>query len=182
MTATLAAPTSTDDSVVDRYFADFAAERASTRRMLSRVPDEQLDWRPHPKSRTLGELAVHVAELPNRGAAILTLDEVDNSQRPAPGAPPRSGAELLARHDAALARLEAALASTDEASLAAPWTLRRGPQVLISGPRRTMLRVVMMSHLVHHRAQLGVYLRLLGVPVPGMYGPSADDAPPPIAA
>ncbi len=179
MTATtLEAPTVIDESVVDLYFADLADEHAATRLMLSRVPEQQLDWRPHPKSRTLGELATHVAELPNRGAAILTLDHVDTANRPAPTTPPATNAGLLALYDAALARLNTALASASEASIAAEWSLRRGEVVLVRGKRRAMLRRVMMSHLVHHRAQLGVYLRLLGVPVPGMYGPSADDAPP----
>src|SRR5512138_2784232 len=101
MTASILEAPAAGERVVDLHFADFAAEHAATRLMLSRVPEQQLDWRPHPKSRTLGELATHVAEIPNRGAAILTLDHVDTTTRPAPTTPPSTTVGLLALHDAA---------------------------------------------------------------------------------
>lgn len=161
-------------SAAELLFPDFTAEHAATRRLLERVPAGQGEWRPHERSRTLAQLATHVAELPNRGVSILTTDELDAATR-APLVPLSTAAELLAMHDANVARLDAALVHADLAMLSADWVLRRGDQVLIRGPRRVLLRTVMMSHLIHHRAQLGVYFRLLGVPVPGMYGPSADD-------
>lgn len=155
------------------FFADIPVEHASTRKLLERVPDGSFAWRPHERSRTLGELATHVAELPNRALTILTTDELDVMQR-VPVAPVTTTAELLALHDEGTTRLQAALDAATLAALMATWTMRRGSHVLASGPRHLLVRRVMMSHLIHHRAQLGVYLRLLGVPLVGMYGPSAD--------
>lgn len=161
-------------SPAELLFPDFKAEHAATRRQLERIPAGRGEWRPHERSRTLAQLATHVAELPNRGVSILTTGELDAATR-TPLLPLSTAAELLAMHDASVARLEAALLQADLAMLSADWVLRRGDQVLIRGPRRVLLRTLMMSHLIHHRAQLGVYFRLLDVPVPGMYGPSADD-------
>jgi len=164
-------------SVAELLFGDFAAEHASTRRLLACVPDGHAEWRPHARSRTLGELATHIADIPNRGVDILTASELDVITR-RPLAPLATATELVAHHDASVAQLDEALARTDIASIAAEWTLRAGPKVLVKGPRYRLVRVVVMSHLVHHRAQLGVYLRLLDVRLPGMYGPSADDPGP----
>ena len=155
-------------------YDDFTGEHASTRRMLERYPDGRGSWRPHEKSRTLAQLATHVADIVNRGVSVLETDGLDVTNRQ-PLAPMDSARDLVAHFDAAVARFTAALARADYASLAQPWAMRRGSQVLVERPRRALLRVLMMSHLVHHRGQLGVYYRLLDVPVPGMYGPSADD-------
>jgi uncharacterized damage-inducible protein DinB len=161
-------------SAVDLLFSDFAAEHAATRRLLARVPAGKGDWRPHERSTPLYELATHVADIPNRGVSLLTTDEMDATARVA--RPPLiTAAELLAAHDSSVAALDAALAATSLADLEKEWLIRRGDQILIRGKRRALLRIVMMSHLIHHRAQLGVYLRLLDVTIPGMYGPSADD-------
>jgi uncharacterized damage-inducible protein DinB len=161
-------------STVDMLYSDFEAEHAATRRLLERFPDARHDWRPHEHSRTIAELATHVADIPNRAVSILTTSEMDQSTRK-PIAPLTTAAELLAAHDAAVAAQKAALARADLAALSGEWLVRRGDQVILRGPKYRLLRTLMMSHLVHHRAQLGVYYRLLGVPVPGMYGPSADD-------
>ncbi|HEY8793662.1 MAG TPA: DinB family protein [Gemmatimonadaceae bacterium] len=161
-------------SAVDLLFPDFAAEHAATRRLLARVPEGKGDWRPHEWSTPLYQLATHVADIPNRGVSILTTDEMDATTRVA-RAPLTTAAELLAAHDSSVAALDAALAGASLADLEREWQIRRGDQIVIRGKRRELLRTVMMSHLIHHRAQLGVYLRLLGVPIPGMYGPSADD-------
>lgn len=155
-------------------FGDFAAEHTSTRRMLERYPDGKGEWRPDAKSRPLGPLATHVAGIVTRGTLVLETDGTDVANRPAPPAFD-SARELLAFFDDNVARFTTKLAQVDYAMLAQPWAMRRGNQVLIERPRGYLLRVMMMSHLVHHRAQLGVYYRLLGIPVPGMYGPSADD-------
>lgn len=161
-------------SPAELLFSDFPAEHASTRRMLERYPDGKGEWRPDPKSRPLGPLAAHVAGIVTRGTLVLETDGHDVTNRPA--APSFDSArELLAYFDENVARLTALLAKVDYATLAEPWAMRRGSQVLIERPRGYLLRVLMMSHLVHHRGQLGVYYRLLGIPVPGMYGPSADD-------
>ena len=155
-------------------FGDFPVEYTATRKILERYPDAQGKWRPHERSRTLGDLATHVADIVNRGTAVLETDGMELGARP-PLAPIDSASGLLAYYDAAVARFTPALAAASLADLEIPWALRRGGQVLSEHPRRILLRQMMMSHLIHHRAQLGVYYRLLGVPVPGAYGPSADD-------
>jgi uncharacterized damage-inducible protein DinB len=169
------APTSTDSlQTLEMLYSDFEAEHAATRRLLERFPDAKHDWRPHEHSRTIAELATHVADIPNRAVAILTTSEMEAGTRK-PLAPLATAAELLAMHDASVAAQKSALANADLARLSDEWSVRRGDQIMMRGPKYRLLRTLMMSHLVHHRAQLGVYYRLLGVPVPGMYGPSADD-------
>jgi uncharacterized damage-inducible protein DinB len=173
MTATTNPSTDTA-SILDLLYSDFDAEHAATRRLLERFPDAKHDWRPHEHSRTIAELATHVADIPSRGVAILTTNEMEAGARK-PLAPLTTAAALLAKHDETVAAQKAALAKADLPALTGEWIVRRGDQVMIRGPRYRLLRTVMMSHLIHHRAQLGVYYRMLGVPVPGMYGPSADD-------
>jgi uncharacterized damage-inducible protein DinB len=161
-------------SVGELLYGDFPLEHASTRRTLERYPDGKGDWRPHERSRSLSQLATHVADIVNRGVAVLETDGMElGTRQPVPLLD--SAHELLAHFETGLTRLNAALANVDLDFLAQPWALRREGRVLIQHPRRILLRQMMMSHLVHHRAQLGVYYRLLGVPVPGAYGPSADD-------
>ena len=161
-------------SVGELLYGDFPLEYASTRRTLERYPDGKGDWRPHERSRTLSQLATHVADIVNRGVAVLETDGMDVGTRP-PVPLLDSARDLLAHFEAGLTRLNAALVNVDLDYLGQPWALRRDGRVLVEHPRRILLRQMMMSHLVHHRAQLGVYYRLLGVPVPGVYGPSADD-------
>lgn len=158
-------------------FADLGPETVSTRRMLAAFPDAHAAWRPHDKSRSLAELATHVANLPGMGVAVLTTDGLDTATR-RPGEPLTTSADLLGAMDKNAAALQSALEAATPASLAEPWSLRRGDFVMLSGPRAAILRTLVLSHLIHHRAQLSVYYRLLGVPVPGMYGPSADDGMP----
>lgn len=155
-------------------YEDLDREIGSTRRMLERYPEGKGDWRPHEKSRPLDELAGHVAGIPGLGATILETDELDRSGRPAM---PSAGtvAELLDKFDANVARLRAALAQVDADALNRTWTMRMGERVLVQSTKRVLLRVMVVSHLVHHRAQLGMYYRLLNVPVPGVYGPTADE-------
>jgi uncharacterized damage-inducible protein DinB len=153
---------------------DLDAELASTRRMLERVPDGQAAWRPHEKSKTLSELATHVADCVGLGATILETDELDALARPR-REPLATSAELLQRLDENERRLRDALSTVDDDRLSSEWTLRAGDRVFVRRKRRALLRVMFLSHMIHHRAQLGVYLRLLDVPVPGMYGPTADE-------
>jgi len=155
-------------------FGDFPAEHASTRRMLERYPDGKGEWRPDPKSRPLSALATHVAGIVTRGTMVLETDGLDVANRQPP---PQfdSARELVEYFDENVAHFTSLLKQVGYQMLAQSWAMRRGSQVLIERPRGYLLRVLMMSHLVHHRGQLGVYYRLLGVPVPGMYGPSADD-------
>jgi len=153
---------------------EFTEESASTRRILERVPEASFSWKPHAKSMTLGRLASHVADLPNRCVTIATTETFVRN----PGTAPFQAAsanELLVHFDEAAAGAESALRTLREDQLPAIWTLKIGEQTIASLPRALALRRIFLDHLIHHRGQLSVYLRLLEVPVPGMYGPSADD-------
>lgn len=156
-------------------FADLDQELASTRKILERFPDGKGDWQPHKKSRTIGQLAAHVAQLPGLGASILTQDHLDAGTRPVAPAL-GTAAELVAYLDKNVEALRDAIASTSADDLGKTWSLRAGDKVFVSAPRRFLLRPMLINHLIHHRAQLGVYYRLLDVPVPGIYGPTADEA------
>ena len=154
---------------------EFAEESASTRRILERVPETSFSWKPHAKSMTLGRLASHVADLPNRCATIATTETFVRN----PGTAPFQAAsanDLLAHFDEAAAAAKSALSALRDDQLSATWTLKFGEQTMVVLPRALALRRVFLDHLIHHRGQLSVYLRLLEIPVPGMYGASADDA------
>lgn len=157
-------------------FGDLDDELAATRRLLERVPDEHLGWRPHARSMTLGALATHLATLPYWMHTTLAEDAFDLAATPRNEAL-GSRAAILERFDAHAAALRAQWRDTPEATLAAPWTLRQGERVLLTQPRAAVLRGMGLSHLIHHRGQLTVYLRLLDVPLPALYGPTADEAP-----
>ncbi len=156
-------------------YEDLEREMQSTRRVLERCPEGKNDWRPHEKSRPLMELAVHLAGIPGGGVLILETDEFDaGAPRPAGG--PSTPAEVLAQFDANVEKLRGALARADASALDRTWTFRMGERVVVQEPKRVLLRLMVLSHMVHHRAQLALYYRLLNVPVPGVYGPSADEA------
>ena len=159
---------------IEMAFGDFTPEFASTRRMLERYPTASGSWRPHEKSRSLSEVATHVADIVNRGTLVLTTTGVDITARIGVE-PADSAAALLALFDAGVVRFEEVMKTVTAATLAELWTMRAGPRVILERPKGALLRQMMMSHMIHHRAQLGVYYRLLGVPVPGVYGPSADE-------
>lgn len=160
---------------ITTLFPELDNELTKTRRLLERFPDSKAGWTPHPKSKTLAELASHIAGIPRHGARLIETDELDVATRPTP-VNASTAAELVQKFDEAVAALRAALPKATPESLEKPWTMRAGPKVLISAPRRLLLRDMLVSHIIHHRAQLGVYYRLLDVPVPGTYGPSADEA------
>ena len=159
---------------IDLLFEDFPAEHPTTRRFLERYPDGQGAFRPHERSRSLSELATHVADIVNRGTMVLETDGMDLDKR-VPVPVMDSAAQLVAHFDDAVARFSASLAKTNLEHLANRWAMRREGRVMVEFPRRLLMRRLMMSHLIHHRAQLGVYYRVLVVAVPGAYGPSADD-------
>jgi uncharacterized damage-inducible protein DinB len=162
-------------SVLDSHFDDLEAEFAATRRLLERFPAEHADWKPHEKSMALGALASHVATLPRFAMYMLAADEHDmaaGADRPPVG---RTAAELVALFDASSAAARAAVAGAAHERLGDRWKLRMGEHVLLDDRRGKLLRQHLVSHAAHHRGQLTVYYRLLGVPVPGLYGPSADD-------
>ena len=154
-------------------FSDLEGELKTTRKILERVPDGNEDWRPHEKSMTLGGLSSHVTQLPGYGIMILTTDEFDGSKMPRFKAD--NTAERLKKFDGLSGELRRLLESLTWENATAGWTFKFGDHVIVEGERAKLLRTMVISHIAHHRAQLGVYLRLLGVPVPGSYGPSADE-------
>lgn len=156
-------------------FGDFEHELANTRKILERVPHDKLDWRPHAKSWTLGGLALHIATLPWWFDMTAQGDEYDlgTFERQSD---PKSTQEILARFEENTKGALASLHKLTPEDLGKPWTLRMGDQVYFTMPKGAVLRTFAVSHIIHHRAQLTVYLRLLDVPVPGFYGPSADEA------
>jgi uncharacterized damage-inducible protein DinB len=159
--------------------AELQREAATTRRMLERVPEEKLEWRPHEKSMTLGRLAGHIAELPSLVAATLTQDEVDFAAGNYQPFVASNVAGLLEKFDQNVAQAAELLKSkADDEHLLKSWRLKRNGQVLFEMPRAAVLRTMGLNHIIHHRGQLSVYLRLLDVPLPSVYGPTADEAIP----
>jgi uncharacterized damage-inducible protein DinB len=155
---------------------ELTTEAAITRRVLERVPDAHLAWTPHAKSRTLGQLALHLAANPE-GVTALTM----HNPATFPGAPaeptPGSTAEVLSTLDASLAEATRRLAAFSDAALTERWSVQMNGVEVMALPRLAFLRSVLLNHWYHHRGQLTVYLRLLDVPVPSIYGPSADENP-----
>lgn len=158
----------------DILVAEFDHEIGTTRRLLERVPEARLGWKPHEKSMTLGGLATHLANLPNWGGPILQDSSFDLAAGPPHVVECSSRAEILTRFDDATKRTRAAIDKTD-AELLARWTLKRGDQEMFSMPKAAAFRTFVVNHMIHHRGQLSVYLRLNDVPVPAIYGPSADE-------
>jgi uncharacterized damage-inducible protein DinB len=150
-------------------------EAQTTKRVLERIPDGQLSWRPHPKSFSLGQLALHIAAVPGNVTAIAVPDTVEVPTFTQ--LEPQSRREILDTFAKSLESAKSDLRKMDDARLAATWSLTRGGKVVMSVPRIGFLRSVPLNHVYHHRGQLSVYLRMLDVPVPSIYGPSADENP-----
>ncbi len=164
-------------SIAQTLLPEFDQEMANTRRLLAVVPAADAAWRPHPKSYSLGELAAHIALLPLWGKLTLELPELDlGSPANASIARPRftTTAELLEQFDGRVREARAALASTSDAAMGETWALKNGPATVLAFPRAAVLRSFVLSHMIHHRGQLSVYLRLRDVPLPAVYGPTAD--------
>ena len=155
--------------------AELKMEAASTRKILAKVPSEKNDWLPHEKSMPLGRLASHVADLPSWITMTMTTSELDIATFPYKPFIASSGDELVAYFDGKVNEAAEALAKCQDSDFDEMWTLRRGDHVMFTMPKKVVLRSMAYSHMYHHRGQLSVYLRLLDVPIPGMYGPSADD-------
>ena len=165
-------------TISESLLPEFDREMANTRKSLERVPEDKPDWKPHPKSHTMRWLAGHVANLPAWAVMAIQRDSIDLAP---PGAPPPrtpepdSCAALLEMFDKNAAEARAAIAGASDDHLLKTWTLLIGEREIFALPRVAVLRSSVMNHLIHHRAQLGVYLRLNDVPVPALYGPSADE-------
>lgn len=159
---------------------EFDNEMANTRKTLERVPHAKFDWKPHVKSAAMGGLATHLSNIPTWAVYTLDQDSLDLAPggKPLPPAEPaKSQAELLAVFDDNVAKARAAIAGASDEELFKPWSLLSNGNTILTMPKIAVLRNFVMNHLIHHRAQLGVYLRLNDIPVPSIYGPSADESP-----
>ena len=164
-------------AIKDALLPEFDHEMGTTRRLLERTPEAELAWKPHDKSFTLGQLAGHIANIPywcdlilqNTVFDVLSLGDDTRPKTPV------SVASLLSEFDRKVAAARAGLASTGDAEMLTPWTFKRGDQVVFTMPRVAAIRSFIMNHLIHHRGQLSVYLRLKDVPLPAIYGPTADE-------
>lgn len=154
---------------------DYDAEIQATRRLLERIPEDKPMWKPHEKSMPMGRLSAHVARLPDFATTILTTDNLDLGSRKFPPLVFESREKLLAELQQTSTEARHALESASDEHLQAHWKLSWGDKMIAEGPRAVLYRTMFLNHLVHHRGQLTVYLRLNNVPVPGLYGPSADE-------
>lgn len=161
-------------AIIEPILNEFREEVPATRRLLERVPQDKLAWKPHPKSRTLGELAMHIANIPGMAERVATTEEFT------PGAPPpsdNSAEEIRATFEKNVQKAEQVLGSMTEQTAMGTWRLVFKGKEIFRKPRHAVLRTTMLNHLYHHRGQLSVYLRLLDVPVSMVYGPTADENP-----
>jgi uncharacterized damage-inducible protein DinB len=162
--------------IIDGLLAELEQEAATTSRVLERIPQAHLSWRPHPKSMSLGQLALHVATVPGNVAEIAAKDTIPN--------PPdfvhaeaATAAELVPSLAASVAKVRQLLGGFDDARMGAMWRLQRGGKDILAMPRSALVRAIMLNHWYHHRGQLLVYLRMLNQSVPSVYGPTADENP-----
>jgi len=161
--------------MVDPLIPELEQEAETTRRVLERIPEDKLGWRPHPKSMTLGQLALHIATTPGGVAKLASQNSVERFQLPRPE--PASKREVLEALEQSVTSALEFLRGLDDARAAGSWTMVWNGQPLFSMPRIGLIRTIMLNHWYHHRGELQVYLRLLDVPVPSVYGPTADEDP-----
>jgi uncharacterized damage-inducible protein DinB len=162
-------------SIIDTFLAELEQEAVATTRVLERVPQEHLSWRPHPKSMSLGQLALHVATIPGNIAQMAALDSIQEPNFVQGEA--ATAAELVPTFHASLATARETLSGLDDQALGATWRLMSGEREIMAMPRAAVLRTIMLNHWYHHRGQLLVYLRMHNVPLPSVYGPTADENP-----
>jgi uncharacterized damage-inducible protein DinB len=163
--------------IANELVGELQQESATTRRVLERVPSEKLAWRPHEKSMALGQLAMHVATIPERITQLAQRDGFDTSQANFGLPQPSNTREVLDAFDASLKSANTFVSALDGESASKTWRLTSNGREVFAMPRAQLLRTIMFNHWYHHRGQLSVYLRLLDVPVPSIYGPSADENP-----
>lgn len=162
--------------LIDSLLPEFDREMGLTRRALERVPDDHFEWRPHPTSVTLGRLAEHLTEMPMWASTTMTESGIEaTAQRPPDYRPPTTRAAVLAQFDDSYKSARRNLVNKTDAEFAAPWTLKAGGKEIFTAPKSTVMRNFVLNHMIHHRGQFVVYLRMLGVPVPSIYGPSGDE-------
>jgi uncharacterized damage-inducible protein DinB len=163
--------------MLEPMLSEFREEAAITRRVLDRVPADQLSWKPHQKSMSLGQLAIHVANIPGSLARLMQVEEFDASTANFVPVPPNNIEEVRAAFEQSIQAAEDYLQTVSEQTALGPWRLTVSGKQVFSKPRVAVMRSVMLNHWYHHRGQLSVYLRLLDVPVPVIYGRSADENP-----
>jgi uncharacterized damage-inducible protein DinB len=162
-------------AMIDALLQELETEAVTTKRVLERVPEAHLGWKPHAKSMSLGQLALHIATVPSSVAEIVLQSPFQVPEFTQPS--PTSVAELIPTLERSIAKARELLGGLDDAALASTWTLMNGDEEVMAIPRGAILRSIMLNHWYHHRGQLSVYLRQLNVPVPSIYGPSADENP-----
>ena len=162
-------------SMITALLQEFENEAKTTRRVLERVPSDKLAWQPHPKSMSLGVLALHVAASPGVICGWAEQDVTQFKGDPSPA--PASTEEILAAHDRSVTTTKDILGKLGDEGLKGMWSAKAGDNTLMTMPKAALVRAIVMNHWIHHRGQLSVYLRLLDVPVPSIYGPSADENP-----
>jgi uncharacterized damage-inducible protein DinB len=162
--------------MIDGLLAELEQEASTTRRVLERIPQTHLSWRPHPKSMSLGQLALHVATVPGNVAQLAAADTIPE---PPTFVQPEAAtaAELVPALAESVAKAKRLLGEFDDAKMGATWRLQSGGREIMAMPRVALVRAIMLNHWYHHRGQLSVYLRFLGVPLPSIYGPTADENP-----
>lgn len=160
----------------DALLPEFDQEMATARRVIERLPEDRYDWTPHQKSMTGGRIASHIAEMTTWGTLAIKQDSLDlaGERQPFNAA---SRAELLATFDRNAAECRSAIEGADDATLMQPWSLVNGSETIATMPKVSVIRMFVLNHIIHHRGQLSVYLRLTDTPVPSIYGPSADEGP-----
>ena len=162
---------------LDPMLHEFRMEAATTKRVLDRVPADKLGWKPHQKSMSLGQLALHIAKVPGGIAQMSLANEFDASNANFNAPSPASLGEVQTALDQSVKTVEDTLSGMPDQDVMAPWRMTRNGNEIFAMPRIAMLRSIMLNHWYHHRGQLSVYLRMLDVPVPSIYGPSADENP-----
>lgn len=163
-------------AIIDALLPEFDREMGLTRRALERLPDGHFEWRPHPTSVTLGRLAEHLTEMPQWAMMTMTQDGIEmTTQRPPEYVRPASRAAVLAQFDTYLKAGRPTVVGRTDGEFMAPWTLKAGGKEVFTMPKIAVMRNFVLNHMIHHRGQFTVYLRMLGVPVPSIYGPSGDE-------
>jgi uncharacterized damage-inducible protein DinB len=166
-------------SIAESILPEFDQEMAGTRKTLERIPDEKLDWKAHPKSNTIGWVAMHLAQLPGWAVLTLTQDSLDinpTGGKPYRTPPASSRQQVLDEFDRNVAEARRVIASTSDEDFMKPWSLLDGGKTVLTMPRAAVMRGFVLNHIIHHRAHLCVYLRMNDIPVPALYGPSADES------
>jgi uncharacterized damage-inducible protein DinB len=164
-------------TAIQSMLSEFREEAAITKRVLQRVPEQKLAWKPHPKSMSLGQLAMHIATVPGGVSQLAMLEAFDVTQGNFVPPNPKGVEEVLSAFEQSVREAETRLTAMTEEQARENWRLMRKHEEIFSQPRITVLRTIMLNHWYHHRGQLSVYLRLLDVPVPVIYGRSADEDP-----